>query len=48
MIFSFWRSSADLRVHKGVNHCDGVLSDYWNTLLGQQISQDTEICLDVA
>ena len=21
-----------------LNHCDGVLNSYWNTLLGQQLS----------
>ena len=28
-----------------VNHCDGVLSNYWNTLIGQQISQHTAISM---
>ena len=27
------------------NYCDGVLSNDWNTLLGQQISQDTAISM---
>ena len=27
------------------NHCDGVLSNDWNTLLGQQISQHTAMSL---
>ena len=28
-----------------LNNCDGVLSIYWNTLLGQQISQHTAISM---
>ena len=27
------------------NHCDGVLSNDWNTLLGQQISQYTAMSM---
>ena len=27
------------------NHCDGVLSNDWNTLLGQQISQHTAMSM---
>ena len=33
---------ADLEVQvMQQNHCDGVLSNDWNTLLGQQISRHT-------
>ena len=39
-------SSADLEVQLiQQNHCDGVLSKDWNTLLGQQISQNTAISM---
>ena len=35
-------TSVDLEVQlKQLNRCDGVLSYYWSTLLGQQISQHT-------
>ena len=27
------------------NHCDGVLSNDWNTLLGEQISQHTAMSM---
>ena len=27
------------------NYCDGVLSNYWNTLLGEQISQHTAMSM---
>ena len=27
------------------NHCDGVLSNDWNTLLGQQISRHTAMSM---
>ena len=27
------------------NHCDGVLSNDWNTLLGQKISQHTAMSM---
>ena len=41
-----WFSSADLEVQlMQLNNCDGVLSIYWNTLLGQQISQHTAISM---
>ena len=39
-------SSADLEVQlMQLNNCDGVLSIYWNTLLGQQVSQHTAISM---
>ena len=37
---------ADLEVQlMQQNHCDGVLSNDWNTLLGQQISQYTAMSM---
>ena len=37
---------ADLEVQlMQQNHCDGVLSNNWNTLLGQQISQHTAMSM---
>ena len=37
-------TSADLEVQlMQLNHCDGVLSNYCNPLLGQQISQHKSI-----
>ena len=39
-------ASADLEVQlMQQNHCDGVLSNDWNTLLGQQISQHTAMSM---
>ena len=37
---------ADLEVQvMQQNHCDGVLSNDWNTLLGEQISQHTAMSM---
>ena len=39
-------TSADLEVQLvQQNHCDGVLINDWNTLLGQQISQHAAISM---
>ena len=32
-------------IHSQQNHCDGVLSNDWNTLLGEQISQHTAMSM---
>ena len=43
---NFVSASADLEVQlMQLNHCDGVLSNDWNTLLGQQISQHTAMSM---
>ena len=40
---------ADLEVQlMQQNHCDGVLSNDWNTLLGQQISQHAAMAMSMS
>ena len=40
------KARADLEVQlMQQNHCDGVLSNGWNTLLGKQISQHTAMSM---